>query len=122
MLTFLRKILHIKRKLNVTPIDKSIRGGVYWELKLQTNVKLTTYTEYDKDTFNEINDWVCDYIHFKSDNYKGKQYRIINTIGQTILNGNIKDDLTKIDVRNLQRGSYYLHIENNPQQVKLIIQ
>lgn len=63
-----------------------------------------------------------DYIHFKSDNYKGKQYRITNTVGQTILNGNIKDDLTKIDVRNLQRGSYILHIENISKAVRFIIQ
>tara|TARA_B100001287_G_scaffold276817_1_gene289714 strand:- start:157 stop:1734 length:1578 start_codon:yes stop_codon:yes gene_type:complete len=62
-----------------------------------------------------------DYIHFKSDNYKGKQYRITNTVGQTILNGNIKGDLTKIDVRNLQQGSYLINIENISKAVKFII-
>ncbi len=102
----------------------SINGSAdYWIIKLAplsatsvqenqlTNIVLSIYP-------NPTND----IIHINtSTSLTNESYSIVNTLGQTILNGKIENESSTIDVQTLQAGIYFLQLGNKQTQSYKII-
>jgi hypothetical protein len=102
----------------------SINGSAdYWIIKLAplsatsvqenqlTNIVLSIYP-------NPTND----FIHINaSTSITNESYSIINTLGQTVLNGKVENDNTTINVQTLQAGVYFLQIGSKQTQSYKII-
>ena len=63
-----------------------------------------------------------DIIHFNtSTSLVNESYAIINTLGQTVLNGKLENERSTIDVQTLQAGIYFLQIGSKQMQSYKII-
>ena len=93
-----------------------------WIVKLNPTTVGIQETQLTNNTFSIFPNPANDILHINtSTSLTSESYSIVNTLGQTILNGKIENDNTTINVQTLQSGIYFLQIGSKQTQSYKII-
>ena len=92
-----------------------------WIFKLSPNVTALEESTLS-NPFSIYPNPANDIIHINaSATVTNESYSIVNTLGQTVLNGKLENDRSTINVQTLQAGIYFLQIANKQTQSYKII-
>ena len=90
-----------------------------------SNVSSVTYSKINKISFDVYpNPTIADYIFIKTDYHNGFNLKIIDVNGKTIISKKCNGTVNKIDLFNIQKGSYFIIInyDNNTISKKILIE
>jgi hypothetical protein len=102
----------------------SINGSAdYWIIKLAPlSATSVQENQLNNKTFSSYPNPANDILHINtSTSIVNESYAIINTLGQTVLNGKLENERSTIDVQTLQAGIYFLQIGSKQTQSYKII-